>query len=409
MREKRRVLLLTSNFSPEPTGIGPYASDLAEIIQKENFDVTVLTTFPHYPWWKIQGGLEANEIVSNSDIEIRIQRVKNFVKNDSGIFTRFRYELSLLKSMLLGVIRLPKNYSAVVAIIPSVAAGYVGIFASRLQRVPLGIVVHDLSGVGSIESGRVKSRAFSRLLEIIEAQVLKSADKIVVISGPMRNYVTGTLHTSSIDTILNYPLHTIRPKNKIESRRSLGWNEDKFILIHSGNIGMKQDLANVVEAARLLEHYEGIQIYIIGNGNKQSEVELAVKRLQNIKHIPTLEFDEYVEALSAADAFILNERKTVSTMCLPSKLNSYLQLSKPIVAAVSRFSASGVYSRDFALMAAPGDPKDLADKILELNESNEMRSFYSRKARNFANRFLDSNNSRCQYAFWVNSLLDSGA
>ena len=48
-----RILIITSNFWPEPTGIAVYATDLAENLVSKCYDVTVLTGLPHYPWWKV--------------------------------------------------------------------------------------------------------------------------------------------------------------------------------------------------------------------------------------------------------------------------------------------------------------------------------------------------------------------
>ena len=48
-----RVLLVTTNFWPEPTGIAVYTADLAETLQSDGHKVSVITSLPHYPWWRI--------------------------------------------------------------------------------------------------------------------------------------------------------------------------------------------------------------------------------------------------------------------------------------------------------------------------------------------------------------------
>ena len=48
-----RVLLVTTNYWPEPTGIAVYTADLAEALKNNECQVTVLTSLPHYPWWKV--------------------------------------------------------------------------------------------------------------------------------------------------------------------------------------------------------------------------------------------------------------------------------------------------------------------------------------------------------------------
>jgi hypothetical protein len=48
-----KILLCTSNYWPEPTGIAIYTTDLAEYLLAQGQQVSVLTSLPHYPWWKI--------------------------------------------------------------------------------------------------------------------------------------------------------------------------------------------------------------------------------------------------------------------------------------------------------------------------------------------------------------------
>ena len=48
-----RVLLVTTNYWPEPTGIAVYTTDLAESLATQGDQVTVLTSLPHYPWWRV--------------------------------------------------------------------------------------------------------------------------------------------------------------------------------------------------------------------------------------------------------------------------------------------------------------------------------------------------------------------
>src|SRR5438128_9354303 len=48
-----RVLIVALNYSPELLGIAPYNTDLAEHLVTSGHRVTVLTSFPYYPHWRI--------------------------------------------------------------------------------------------------------------------------------------------------------------------------------------------------------------------------------------------------------------------------------------------------------------------------------------------------------------------
>ena len=51
-----RVLIVGINYSPEPTGIGPFTAGLAEHLAARGDEVTVLTGLPSYPGWRLMRG-----------------------------------------------------------------------------------------------------------------------------------------------------------------------------------------------------------------------------------------------------------------------------------------------------------------------------------------------------------------
>ncbi len=47
------MLVIGINYSPEPTGIAPYTTGMAEQLAAPARSVTVLTGVPHYPDWRV--------------------------------------------------------------------------------------------------------------------------------------------------------------------------------------------------------------------------------------------------------------------------------------------------------------------------------------------------------------------
>lgn len=50
----KRLLLIGGNFAPELTGVGKYNGEMIGWLANNGYDCTVITSFPHYPQWKIQ-------------------------------------------------------------------------------------------------------------------------------------------------------------------------------------------------------------------------------------------------------------------------------------------------------------------------------------------------------------------
>jgi hypothetical protein len=141
------ILLVTTNFWPEPTGTGPFAADLAVTLNSADYSVQVLTGVPHYPWWKIPAKYQANpEKWKNLD-GVQIARENHYVPTKLNLITRILFELSLIKSLRRAMLKISsQKYDLVLAIGSSMAGGLVAKDISAKLGIPFGIVVHDLAG-----------------------------------------------------------------------------------------------------------------------------------------------------------------------------------------------------------------------------------------------------------------------
>jgi glycosyltransferase involved in cell wall biosynthesis len=169
-------------------------------------------------------------------------------------------------------------------------------------------------------------------------------------------------------------------------------------------MGAKQDLGNLVEAAKLLVDYSNIQIKIIGHGNRESELKVMAAGLPNISILPAVSDAEYSTVLGAADLLLVNERSTQIDMSLPSKLTSYLFSNRAVLAAVPMGGATFKYLGTNAEVVAAGDPKALALAILNLSQDSKRCSDLAAKGLNFANANLGADVGRARYIRWVEGL-----
>jgi len=118
-----RVLLVTTNYWPEPTGIAVYTTDLAETLQSEGHKVWVLTSLPHYPWWKVPSEFAHLSEGAGTHNGVSVIRAKHLVPPRMNAVLRMRFETSLWWNLrrVSGTI-LSKNFDVVIAYIPTVAA-----------------------------------------------------------------------------------------------------------------------------------------------------------------------------------------------------------------------------------------------------------------------------------------------
>ena len=50
------ILLHGLNYWPEELGIGKYSGEMVQFLAQKGHDVTVVTTPPYYPQWKVWNG-----------------------------------------------------------------------------------------------------------------------------------------------------------------------------------------------------------------------------------------------------------------------------------------------------------------------------------------------------------------
>ena len=143
-----------------------------------------------------------------------------------------------------------------------------------------------------------------------------------------------------------------------EARLALGWPLDRFLVVHTGNMGMKQGLEVVVEAARQADRQNSdVQFVLVGDGNQREQLVADAQGVKSISFVPPLPEELYPLALAAADVLLVNERLGVMEMSLPSKLTSYAAADRPILAAVQQggITHEFIVRTGIAMTAEPGD------------------------------------------------------
>lgn len=378
-------------------------------LHEAGHSVSVLTSLPHYPWWKIPS--EYAHLVEGASEQngIKVVRAKHLIPPKMNALIRIRFESSLWWNLR----RVSKEFKSgefdlVLACIPTVAAGIVGKRIAKKLGLPFGLIVQDLSGAGAKQSGLRGGALISKVAHAVEGSALKAANGLVVVSPAMRDVVIELgVEGSRISQILNYSARTIVSVNREQARSKFGWVEGEFVVVHTGNMGAKQDLENVVRTAQALNGYSRIKIYLVGHGNQESNLKDLCQGKKNISVMAAVSDEDYSALLSAADLLLVNERTTQMEMSLPSKLTSYLYSERPVLAAVPRGGATWKFLDGVAELVEAGDPSALAKKIEELSANPERLKILAELGYEFAIKHLDPQIGRAKYRDWVEELLRS--
>jgi len=402
-----RILIGTTNYWPEPTGIAVYTTDLANILTKDGHEVTVLTSLPHYPWWRIPEEYKHLGPGQSEHCDVRVIRAKHIVPSTMNVVQRMRFEFSLWFNLL----KVSKKFGAeefdlVIACIPTVAAGIVAKSIATRMKIPLGLIVQDLSGAGAKQSGLRGGALISKLAERVEGLALHAADSLVVVSPAMGDVVTQLgVEKNKTSLIYNYSARSIFTEDRLKSKEKFGWKKDDFIAIHTGNMGAKQDLGNLILASEYLPKDSRVKIFLVGHGNQEKDLRGMSFGKANVSVMDAVSDEDYSALLSAADLLIVNERSTQLEMSLPSKLTSYLYSQRPVIAAVPRGGATWKFLDGVASLVDANSPELLAQEILKLQSDPAEMKRLSEVGLEFAQRNLSLEAGRNNYRAWVKNLL----
>jgi colanic acid biosynthesis glycosyl transferase WcaI len=361
-----RVLIVGLNYVPEPTGIAPYTTGLAEGLTRGGVPVRVIAGFPHYPQWRIQDGYSGRTMRETIG-GVPVTRLRHFVPSAPRLVDRLLLELGF---GLRAVTARWGRPDVLLLVSPALfSAGMAGLRA-RLTGVPYAVWVQDIYTLGVAESG-TGGRLAGRLLARVERSILRSADRVVVIHDRFKRYLVQELGVdeSRVVVVRNWSHVDEAPAfSRTGTRERLGWGRDDVIVLHAGNMGAKQGLENVVQASHLAaERGSRVRFVLLGDGNRRAALE-ALGGNAALDFLDPLPDDEFTAALHAADVLLVNERPGLTEMSVPSKLTSYFSTGLPVIAATD---ASSVTAEELA-RAGAGVRVDAADPAALLAAAEAM-------------------------------------
>ncbi len=368
------------NYAPEPTGIAPYTSGLAEGLAARGDEVYVITGYPHYPQWEIAAGYSGR--TREEEINgVPVLRVRHYVPQPPSGVRRLLMELHFGLRALFSPWESP---DVVVLVSPALFATRLLSIRARLAGVPTCVWVQDIYSLGIAETGGGNSVA--RIVGVVERSTLRSASRVVVIHDRFKRYLSADLGVpaESIDVVRNWSHVNAELIVRDEAMRTrLGWGPDDVIVLHAGNMGAKQGLLNVVRASQLAEEKGSrVRFVLLGDGNARAslEAEGPNPHLQFLDPLPDGEFEA---ALASADILVVNERPGLTEMCVPSKLTSYFASGLPVIGAVDDGSvtAEELRSAGAGPVVDPSRPLDLLRAAESLAADTELAASYGASAR----------------------------
>lgn len=328
-----------------------------------------LTAHPHYPDWKVSPGYGQWATRENLD-GVEVRRLRHYIpRNPTGI-RRAASEISFGLRQCFAGWGAP---DAIVAVSPALLSTWLTMLRARVTHrgTPFVVWVQDLYSLGLTETGQ-GGGIVQRTMRLVEGWVLRHATRVVVIHERFARRVADDFGVSRdhIEVVRNWthlpPAPTV---DVLATRNALGWADDETVVLHAGNMGVKQGLENVVEAARFADSAGApIRFVLLGGGSQRDGLQALAGGVQRLQFLDSLPDAEYAAAMQSADVLLVNERPGVSEMAVPSKLTSYFNSGKPVVAAtdVNGITAEELRAAAAGIVVPAGQPQALLEAAMEL-------------------------------------------
>lgn len=385
------VSILSLHYPPETTGNAPYTGALASGLALRDYRVNALVAQPHYPEWRIRQGYDQWRRTETID-GVKVHRVRHYVPRPPRGLRRLLSEISFGIRLVLSR---RDAADVVIAVSPALFATALAILRLRLNRSRPALVVwvQDIYTLGIAETTE-GNRISAAITKFVEKYTLRSADQVVAIHPRFKQYMVVELGVPAerITVIRNWThLEPSDPIPKGVARTALNWPADALLVVHTGNMGSKQGLANVVEAARLADRQNSpVRFVLVGDGGERPALERLAEGVNSIEFVDPLDAADYRYALAAADCLLVNEMPGVANMAVPSKLTSYFDAMRPVLAATDPqgITASEIKRAEAGVVVRAGDPEALLGAALELAQDSEAADAYGAAGQLYCRKML---------------------
>jgi colanic acid biosynthesis glycosyl transferase WcaI len=385
---KLKVLIISVNFAPEPTGIGKYSGDMAAWLAAHGHQVRVVAAPPYYPMWKIDPAYSPARYSREIWCGVDVWRAPLWVPKRPGCGARVLHLLSFAVTSFPLILRqIFWRPNLVLAVAPAFVCAPSAWLAARLCGAQAWLHIQDFEVDVAFQMGLLRGELLKRIVLRMERWMLRRFDTVSTISRRMIELLVKK--NVSVERTRYFPNWVEIPESQPTSpgagyRAELNIGREAVVALFSGTMGRKQGLMVIPDAARILARRKDIVFVICGDGILKPKLEAAMADLPNVRLVPLQPVQRLAELLSMADIHLLPQSLGAADLVLPSKLSGMLASACPVIATCRPGTEIADVVSHCGLIVDPNDSGSLADAIIRLADDPGLRRMLGRRARDFA-------------------------
>ncbi|MFT6735027.1 MAG: colanic acid biosynthesis glycosyl transferase WcaI [Polaribacter sp.] len=389
-----KILLYSINFSPELTGIGKYNGEMVDELLKNGVNLDIVTAPPYYPEWQLNPKFK-NRWSKKVTPSLTIYRNPIYIPANLSTLKRLLHLCSFALSTVPSLVRqLRLKHDIIMLVQPTLFCAPATLLFCKLTGAKSIMHIQDyeldaMFGLGMMKEGKV-----ARLAKSIECWLMKRFDAVSTISLSMiENAVVKGVNKGKIIYFPNWSdTNFVTPESKGNIlKQQWGFEEQDKVILYAGNIGKKQGLEIVIEAAKHFENDKNIKFTFVGAGAHVDVLKTLVMELglTNVYFFPLQPWERVPEMLALAHIHLVIQKKGAADAVLPSKLTNILSAGGHALVTAEPDTELGKLAERFKGIFNCIEPENTSAFILGLRSLlNKDLTTHNQVARAYAEEYL---------------------
>jgi glycosyltransferase involved in cell wall biosynthesis len=304
-------------------------SDLAEAFALAGHDVTVFTT---------SAGISQPEFCGERGINVL--RVPTGKERGIGLVRRALSEIFMPIALWRGSRRCAVPVASFAALIwysPSIFLSPFVYWLKKRSGARAYLILRDIFPQWAVDAGVMQRGVPYCFFRVVERFQYRVADIIGVQSPANLQHVQTDIGPhEQIEVLYNWAEFGRQepPATKLIDQHGLA---GKRILVYGGNMGVAQDVDNLLRLAERIRDHADLSLVLVGAGSEVMRIKQAVaqKRLVNTTVLDEVDPEEFRSILRRCHVGLITLDRRLTTHNIPGKLLAYLEAGLPVVASVN--------------------------------------------------------------------------
>jgi len=388
-----KILMYGLNYAPELTGIGKYMAEQADWLAARGHEVRVIAAPPYYPAWQVAKGYSAWRYCRERIGAVEIWRAPVWVPARPGGISRLLHLASFALSSLPSLLAQYRWHPDVVFVVePPLMCAPAAVLFSRWRGSKCWLHIQDFEVDAAFALGILRQPWLRALAVSFERTLLRRFDRVSSISPAMlarARFKGGAAPTGALLLPNWVDLQGAEPADGPALRHELGIPQDAVLALYSGNMGAKQGLELLADAANRLRGHPDLYFLYCGDGSGRAALVSACAGLEQVRFLPLQPAGRFNALLHAADIHLLPQHAGAADLVMPSKLTGILASARPVVTTAEAGSSLADVASQCGVVVPPGDGAAFAGAIAELAAAPTRRAVLGQAGREWAQQNLD--------------------